>query len=184
MPSCDRRSAPELPWRLFRFCPRCGSRQDAPAAGPTFVCGACGLRYYFNPAIAVAAIILRGDGRGLFIRRAKDPEKGKLALVGGFVDVGETAEQALRREVREEVQLELGPIRLLSSHPNDYVYAGVIYPVVDVFFVARAEDPARAAALDGVASFIWEDPAAVDPADIAFPSMRDALARYRNELPR
>lgn len=171
----------ELPWQLFRFCPRCGTARADPAARePAFGCDRCGLHYFFNPAIAVAALILRDDGRGLFIRRAKDPEKGKLALVGGFVDVGEPAEQALRREVREEVRLELGPLRFLSSNPNDYEYRGVIYPVVDVFFVAQAEEPGRAAALDGVASFSWEDPARVDLDSMAFASMRDALERFRS----
>jgi len=105
--------------------------------------------------------------------------KGRLALVGGFVDAGESAEHALRREVREEVQLELDQVRYLSSHPNDYPYQDTIYPVVDLVFVARTPNHDRAAALDGVASFEWLNPHTVDLEDLAFPSMRDAVARYR-----
>jgi NAD+ diphosphatase len=153
------------PWRIFRFCPRCGvARARATDTPEPFRCAACGFVYFFNPATAVAALVLRDDGRALFI---------------GFVDPGESAEQALHREVREEVRLELDDMRFLSSRPNDYPYQGTIYPVVDLVFVAHARDPHEAAALDGVASVEWLDPYAVDLDDLAFESMRHAVARYR-----
>jgi len=168
------------PWQIFRFCPRCGAERAATSqhAAP-FRCDACQFLYFFNPAVAVAALILRDDGKALFIRRAKDPAKGRLALVGGFVDIGESAEHALRREVHEEVQLELDELRFISSHPNDYPYQDTIYPVVDLIFVARTPDHGRAEALDGVASFEWLDPHTIELEDLAFPSMRDAVTRYR-----
>jgi len=171
------------PWQIFRFCPRCGAeRASTPHSAAPFRCQACEYLYFFNPAVAVAALILRDDGRALFIRRAKDPAKGRLALVGGFVDIGESAEHALRREVREEVQLELDELRFLSSFPNDYAYQDTIYPVVDLVFVARAPDHDRVAALDGVASFEWLDPHAIELEDLAFPSMRDAVTRFRTAM--
>ena len=168
------------PWQLFRFCPRCGVERAASATAEAFRCEPCGFLYFFNPATAVAALILRDDGKGLFIRRAKEPAMGRLALVGGFVDAGESADEALRREVREEVRLELDDVRFLSSHPNDYHYRDIVYPVVDLFFVARTSDHGRTAALDGVASFEWLDPHTVDLDDLAFPSMRDAVSHYRS----
>ena len=168
------------PWQIFKFCPRCGvARASVSQDTAPFRCEACGFLYFFNPAVAVAALILRDDGKALFIRRAKDPARGRLALVGGFVDAGESAEQALRREVREEVQLELDQLQFLTSHPNDYHYEDTTYPVVDFIFVARTPDHDRAIALDGVASFAWLDPHAVDLEELAFPSMREALTRYR-----
>jgi ADP-ribose pyrophosphatase YjhB (NUDIX family) len=168
------------PWQIFNFCPRCGAARasESQRAAP-FRCGACGFLYFFNPAVAVTALILRDDGKALFIRRAKEPAMGRLAMVGGFVDPGESAEQALRREVREEVRLELDQVQFLTSHPNDYRYENIIYPVVDLVFVARATDHDRAVALDGVASFAWLDPHTVDLDELAFPSMRAALIEYR-----
>ena len=168
------------PWQIFQFCPRCGAeRASAAQSAAPFRCETCGFLYFFNAATAVAALILRDDGKGLFIRRAKDPAKGRLALVGGFVDIGESAEHALRREVREEVQLELDELRFISSFPNEYSYQDTIYPVVDLVFLARTPDHDRAAALDGVASFEWLDPHVIDLEDLAFPSMRDAVTRFR-----
>ncbi|HAM71213.1 MAG TPA: DNA mismatch repair protein MutT [Verrucomicrobiales bacterium] len=162
------------PFRLFAYCPRCGiprGTREAP-----FRCAGCGFLYYFNPAVAAAAFLLAPDGRGLFIRRAKEPARGKLALAGGFVDIGETAEGGLRREVREEVGLEVENLRFLCSSPNVYLYQGVTYPVLDLFFVATAGAIESARALDGVAGLEWIPPGEVDPGELAFPSLRVALS--------
>src|SRR4029079_18427265 len=78
------------PFRLFRYCPKCGATGGQAGPSEPFHCPACGFHYYFNPAVAVAAILLRPDHRALFIRRAKDPGQGLLGLAGGFVDIGET----------------------------------------------------------------------------------------------
>jgi 8-oxo-dGTP pyrophosphatase MutT (NUDIX family) len=168
--------------RRFAFCPRCAASArpaDVSPAGP-FRCASCGFVLFFNAASAVAALILReDDGRGLFIRRAKDPAKGRLAMPGGFVDPGESGEAAVVREVREEVGLELGGLTYLGSYPNEYLYAQVTYFTLDVFFSGTARDPDRASALDGVASVAWLDPLTVPLDEIAFPSMRTALETYR-----
>jgi mutator protein MutT len=99
-------------------------------------CAGCGLAFFLNPAVAVAAVIRDPGGRVLLIRRAKEPARDKLALPGGFVDRGETAEAALAREIREELGLEVIRSSFLVSHPNTYEYRGVVYPVLDFFFDA------------------------------------------------
>jgi NAD+ diphosphatase len=167
------------PAAFFRYCPRCGRAAEAATGARAFRCGACDFLYYFNAAVSVSAIIVdAADERSLFIRRAHEPAQGRLAFVGGFVDPGEAVEMALAREVREEVGLELVDVRWLASFPNAYTYREVVYPVADLFFVCRAANPAQATALDGVASLCWLDPRQVDPEDIAFPSMRAALAMW------
>jgi ADP-ribose pyrophosphatase YjhB (NUDIX family) len=169
------------PIEHFQFCPCCGEKRRAIPQDQTFRCGGCGFQYYFNPAIAAAAFVLDKDGLALFIRRAKNPAKGKLAIPGGFIDSGETAEGALRREIREEVNLEISSIEYLCSQPNLYPYKGVTYSVLDLFFVAKAEGMAGAAALDGVASYCWLHPAAVNPEELAFSSMQTALSVFQGK---
>ena len=166
------------PSRLFRHCPRCGYSAATPEPGHPFECAACGLQYYFNPAVAVAAVLLGPDGRVLLLRRAKDPGKGLLGLPGGFVDIGETAEEALRREILEEVNLRVASLDYLSSGTNQYLYRGVDYPVLDFFFVARTTDLSGIAALDDVESFEWRDPATVRQEEVAFASNARALNEY------
>ena len=162
---------------LFDFCPRCGTKRTGDGTNP-FHCAACGHTQYFNPAVAVAAILLGPYERILLLRRAKDPGKGKLGLPGGFVDIAETAEDALRREICEEVNLEVSSLEFLCTLPNEYHYKGVTYPVLDLFFVARAPSLAGIAALDGVESFLWLAPAEVDLREIAFHSNAEALRRF------
>lgn len=67
--------------------------------------------YPAHPVVGVGAVIVR-DGRALIVRRAHEPRKGEWSLPGGLVHLGESLTDAVRREVREETDLdvELGPI--------------------------------------------------------------------------
>ncbi|MDB5309057.1 MAG: nudC [Gemmataceae bacterium] len=173
-----------LPAEMFRFCPRCGAdRPPADVGQIPLRCGACGLVYFFNPTVAACAWVFDPAGRVLLIRRAHDPAKGKFGVPGGFVDIGETAEHGLRREVREEVGLEVSGVAFLASFPNLYAYREVTYPVVDLVFTAAAVDPHSARPLDGVDGVEWKDPAAVDPDELAFPSMKESLRLLPGRTP-
>lgn len=162
------------PKQLFRFCPQCGTATNA-GANP-LRCQACGLHFYFNPTLAAAAFLFDDAGRAIFIRRARDPGIGKLTVPGGFVDIGETAEEALAREVREEVGLAIADVRYVCSLTNLYFYKNVTYPVCDLMFCGRALQPETAAALDGATSFVWLKLTDVDPEELAFPSVKRGLA--------
>lgn len=164
----------------FKFCPQCAAAlPDQPSRNP-LRCLRCEFTFYFNPAVAAAAFIEDANGRLLLLRRSKEPARGKLSLPGGFVDFAETAEVALRREVREEVGLDLGELTFLSSQVNHYTYRQITYPVLDLFFKARSASTA-ARALDGADSVGWFDPAQVPMAELSFPSVQaawiDFLAR-------
>jgi 8-oxo-dGTP diphosphatase len=72
---------------------------------------------YRNPTPTVDAILQRGS-KVLMVRRKKDPFKGQLALPGGFVNEGETAEDAMKREAMEETSLEVEPIEILGVYSD------------------------------------------------------------------
>jgi len=168
------------PAELFRFCPRCAAGRPADNAGKIpFRCGACGLAYYFNPTVAAAAWVYDPDGRILLIRREREPAKGLFGIPGGFVEIGETAEEGLRREVREEVGLEITAVAFLTSYPNLYLYREVTYPVLDLVFTAKAVSPANATPLDGVTGVEWRHPENIDLNQLAFPSMKQSVKMLR-----
>ena len=123
----------------FAFCPRCGKAHHCPGQSP-FRCLACGWSYFFGPVSAVGALIINDAQQMLLVKRARDPGQGLLGLPGGFVDAGETAEQALRREVLEETGLEIRDPKLLITYPNQYHHDGYAIPVLDFFFQCHVVD--------------------------------------------
>jgi ADP-ribose pyrophosphatase len=169
------------PADLFRHCPQCGKSSLEPGRSP-FHCEACGFLFYFNPAIAVGAVLLAPDDTVLLIRRAKDPHKGKLSVPGGFVDAGEVAEVALRREIREEVGLGVERLDYFCSLPNMYHYRGVTYQVLDFFFVGRVASKAVQTDPGEVAEVCWLPRNQVALPEIAFDSVREMLRKFL-ELP-
>lgn len=124
----------------FNFCPECGKKNISYKDGKKWFCSDCGFDLYNNVASAVGAIIADGEGNVLFEVRAKDPEKGKLALPGGFTDRCETAEEAVIRECYEEIGIKPDRIKYLCSFPNDYEYKSVMYKTCDLFFEAMVPE--------------------------------------------
>jgi len=168
-------SAP--PSALFKHCPRCAAARSSESDAVRFVCEACGFVYYYNVAVSSAVLILDPGGAALFIRRARDPGKHKLALPGGFIDRGETAEEAALREVREEAGVKLAAVQFMASFPNLYTYREVEYPVIDLFFTASV-DSRQGRPLDDVTEIVWADPSSLTDADLAFGSHARALREH------
>ncbi len=77
-------------------------------------CPSCGFVYFHNCASCVAAIITVKQGIVLTVRN-RAPKKGLLDLPGGFCNYGESLEDALVREVREELNLELSDLSYFGS---------------------------------------------------------------------
>lgn len=110
----------------YRFCPRCGNPLDSRIlkAGepPRLVCRACAFVFFLDPKVA-AGVVFSHDGGILLVQRAIHPSYGKWVFPGGYVDRGETLEEAALREVREESGLAVRLTRLLGvySYPGNPV---------------------------------------------------------------
>jgi len=164
----------------FTFCPRCGDGRFRPRPDrKVILCAACGYQHFINSVLAAGALIRETAGeRLILVRRQRDPAKGKLGIPGGFSDANESAEQVTRREVREEINLELGPLQYLTSFPNRYVFQGLIYPTTDVFFTSQAVSMDPLKALDDVQEIVLRAPQDVEPEELAFDSIRHAFRCY------
>ncbi|MEI7730315.1 MAG: NUDIX domain-containing protein [Verrucomicrobiota bacterium] len=167
---------------LIKHCPQCAAMAISVIDKNALFCDRCGLRMHFGPSAAVGGILCDGQGRVLLIRRAKDPGQGKLGLPGGFVDGRESAEDALRRETREEVGLEIESMEFLMSFPNRYPFSGVIYDTLDLFFICRVTSFDAARALDEAAGLEVVAPADIDLDEVAFVSARAALAHFKRSM--
>lgn len=122
--------------KTFNYCPSCGSEKIIYDGIKEFNCKLCSITFFQNVATA-GAVLLEYDEKIAVVRRGKEPFKGKLDLPGGFVDPKESVEDALRREIREELKIEIGTLEYLSSFPNIYEYKGVVYNVCDLFFYSK-----------------------------------------------
>jgi len=135
---------------LFTHCPTCGSALFVQNNIKSKRCKDCGFVYYVNPSAAVAGFILNEAGELLVCRRGKEPEKGTLDLPGGFVDENETAEEAMKREIDEELQIKATTAQYLFSLPNTYEYGGMTIPTLDLFFTCSLENTTNLKASDDV----------------------------------
>lgn len=90
----------------WNFCPSCGRpldlRLDDEQERP--YCPLCGRHYYSNPTPAACCFVAQGDSL-LLGQRGIEPQRGQWALPGGYIELGETAEQTARRELLEETGL-------------------------------------------------------------------------------
>lgn len=96
-----------------RFCPSCGTRTSL-LTDIAKKCPACGFEIYPNISPAIIVRIERGDDEILLVH-AKNFRGSHYGLVAGFVETGETLEQCVTREVREETALEITDIRYFGS---------------------------------------------------------------------
>jgi len=98
-----------------RFCGACGGAMQPHSAQRALVCERCGLIVF--PSVLPAVIVAVLDGGRLLLARNAQGVFRHFSLIAGFVEVGETAEQAVKREVLEEVGLHIKNIRYVKSQP-------------------------------------------------------------------
>jgi mutator protein MutT len=108
-----------------------------------------------NPSSANVAFIVNDKGELLVTRRKKEPAKGTLDLPGGFADIGETAEEGVIREVKEETALEVTETTYLFSVNNTYKYSELHIPTLDLFYLCKVKDYHQLSAADDVESCMW-----------------------------
>lgn len=103
-------------WRESRrFCGHCGARMAESTIERALVCPECGQIEY--PKISPAVIVAITNGDKLLMSRYRDRPYRGYALIAGFVEIGESFEETIRREVMEEVGLKVKNIRYFASQP-------------------------------------------------------------------
>lgn len=167
---------PFSPLVVFKFCPACGSQSIAPDSVKSLKCAACGFRYYINMNAAVVAVIRNQKNEVLFTTRKHDPSKGMLDLPGGFIDMGENAEHAVKREIREELNLEISKLEYVGTFTNKYLYAGIEYQTLDIVYLCTVDSFTDLKVDDDVSGYEFIDPARVRQQDISFDSVRQIAA--------
>ncbi len=166
----------------FTYCPHCGNkivRQDDHLSCPN-----CALQHYINPRPTNGVLLHNDKGELLLVKRKYDPKKGLWDLPGGFIDINETVENSVHREIQEELNIEISDVLYVSSFYDRYEFGMVNAYTVCLLFEAKMKNPEKLTPTDDVEDFEFF-PADKLPYDqFAFPPMRDALLRlYKRSMP-
>ncbi|MBM9512956.1 NAD(+) diphosphatase [Desulfogranum marinum] len=114
-----------LRWnRNHQYCSRCGQKVKESCTEPAKICNSCGLVSY--PRISPAVIMSIIDGDRILLARNRRFSAGKYSPLAGFVEAGETMEQAVRREILEEVNLKVDNITYFGSQPWPFPHSMMV----------------------------------------------------------
>lgn len=168
-------SPSDLPPAFCIFC--AAGLEERELAGdqrPRLVCRGCERVHYLNPR-PVGATVPERDGRVVLLRRAIEPRYGAWVFPGGFMELGETAEQAALRETREEAGLEVKLSGLLG------VYTRPVPGVVVIVYRALALNEPRP--LDEALEVAWFSRDEIPWTELAFDTTEQALRDWSASSP-
>ncbi len=166
------------PLKALKYCPKCGSEEFNPSGERSFKCGNCGFHFFINASAAVAALITNDNGKLMLVTRGVEPDYGKLDLPGGFVDPMETAEEAVTRELQEELGLKVTGLEYLFSAPNEYVFSSYKVFTLDMAFKVRVETTENLKAMDDILDYCFYGEDEIDYDEIPAPSIKSFVKRY------
>ena len=166
----------------FQYCPICGSPHFEINNIKSKKCKDCGFSYYLNASSATVALIVNEKDELLVVRRKNDPGKDMLDMPGGFVDMDETGEEAMAREVKEETGLEATEVSYQFSYPNTYLYSGFLVHTLDMFFKVKVKYLSPIEAMDDAAAYYWIPFSEIDIDKFAFDSIKKGLTRFLMDL--
>ena len=159
----------------FNFCPSCAAPLPHRDSEGAAVCRSCGRHWYRNPAPTVGCAIVEG-ARALVAVRGREPHRGRIDVPGGFLDVGEQPLDGLRREVGEElgVEIDVGERDYVQAVAHRYEPGGDW--LLSLGFVARLR-AGRPEPSDDVAEVRWVEADEVPSLDWAWEHDRVLVTR-------
>ena len=165
------------PLSQFKYCPKCGSDHFVENNEKSKKCENCQFIYYFNSCAATVALILNSKKELLVATRAHEPAKGTFDMPGGFVDMHETAEEGVIREVKEETNLDVEKVDFLFTIPNIYKYSDFDVHTVDMFFICHVNDISTLLANDDVSKLQFIALDKINPEQFGLKSIKEGIKK-------
>ena len=167
------------PLAQFKYCPKCGSDRFVENNFKSKRCEDCGFIYYYNTCSSTIALIINKDKELLVATRAHEPAKGTLDLPGGFVDMNETGEEAVVREIKEETNLNVECVKYLFSITNDYEYSGFMVQTLDLVFLCDVKNTENIKAEDDVAKLQFIKITELNPGLFGLHSVKEVIKKIQ-----
>lgn len=167
----------------FKFCPKCA----APLLRQTpilLTCSACYLHYYVNPRTTNAIILQNSKNQLLLTKRKFDPHAGKYDLPGGFIDINESVEESVIRELGEELEIVMSKddIKYLGSCTDTYEFKGLTYYTIGMVFKTLVKDDIILTPSDDVESTLWVPVDHIPYDEIAFEGVKTFMKSYFSSI--
>lgn len=166
--------------KILKYCPSCGKESLNWDGEKKWSCPECNFTLYNNVAGAVA-VVIRFENEIYLTKRSRDPKKGKLDLPGGFVDPRESAEETCKRELFEELQLEvdISNLKYLTSLPNVYQYKEIDYNTIDLFYEYNVTEKFDVNLdFSEISETVWISLKELDLEDLAFDSQKKFFTEF------
>jgi mutator protein MutT len=129
----------------------------------------CGFINWPTSKLATSALIINRAGLVLMTKRGIDPDKGKLDLPGGFLKFGESPEAGIKREIKEEIGVEIKILDYIGHGIDRYFYQGINdYTLIMAMTVKVVKGKIRSADKKEVTAIEWVDPNDFDESKLAF----------------
>ena len=160
----------------FIYCPSCRNNLVQIKKGRELSCEKCGFYYYRNAVPTVAVILVNKRKEILLVKRKYQPQKNYWDLPGGFIEDDENFENALVREVREELNIVLDNFDYIGSATDFYPYKGIIYKTIVAVYSALTED--KIITGDDVADYCFFKKNKFPYQRFAFPGLAKVIEKY------
>ncbi|MEZ5502526.1 MAG: NUDIX hydrolase [Halioglobus sp.] len=164
----------------LHFCPECGGPLLRHVVGGEprnhWFCRRCQTRHYHYPRVVVTAFVACGE-RLLWVQRGLDPQRGKWAIPGGFLEEGETLAEGAARELHEEAGILLPPGQLQLYMTGSITFINQVY----VGFRATLVTDACLPGLESLdCRFFARDECPWD--QVAYPQVNDSIRQAYDDL--
>ena len=144
--------------------------------GRQIICRNCGLNFYLNSVPTAAAILSNKKGEILLVRRKFDPKKGFWDLPGGFIELYETFDNGIKREIKEELGVDIGNLLYSGSSADTYQFKGITYSTVTAVYYGTIEGNIYPG--DDVDDFSFFNPRELPFKNFAFPSLARVIKKF------
>lgn len=164
------------PKKAYKFCPICGGKL-IPQKENLLICSKCKFHFYINPLACNAVIIENEKGEILLVKRKYEPKKGYWDWPGGFIAPEENLEESVKREIKEELGVDVEVDKIVGVYNDFYEYQKILSPsigmVVSAQIIGGEIKPA-----DDVTEYKYFKPDEIFKMELAFEFIKRGIKDY------
>lgn len=170
------------PSKAYKFCPRCSGDLIWEKEN-LLICKNCNFKFYINQSPCNAVIIENEKKEIMLVKRKFDPMKGYWDLPGGFMNAYESLQDSVKREIKEELGVEINLGKIIGVYKDIYVFQNIANPVIGIVVLAKIKKGIIKVS-DDISTYKYFPKDKVLKQKLAFPSIKQGVSDYlKNKVP-